>query len=54
VIELISNTWIARLIQGLRPKGMTTLAWQRARRALRSQPGRFVRSISKGDMWRTL
>ena len=59
MLELITSAWIARFIQWLRPKGMTTLAWQRARRALRSQSGRFVRrrfvrSVPKGDMWRTL
>ena len=43
LLELITSTWISRVIQWLRPKGMTTLAWQRARRTLRSQPGRFVR-----------
>jgi hypothetical protein len=46
MLELIHSTWISRLIQWLRPKGMTTLAWQRARRALRSQPGKFVRRIN--------
>jgi hypothetical protein len=48
MLELIHSTWISRFIQWLRPKGLSTLAWQRARRALRSQPGR--RSI-KVKLW---
>jgi hypothetical protein len=55
MIERVHSNWVSKLIQWLRPRtNDATLAWQRIRRALRSQPRRFVRSVPKGDMWRTL
>ena len=49
VLELIHSAWLARLIRWLRPKdGISVIAWQRTRRALRSQPGR--RSV-KVKLW---